>query len=143
MNSQRPPQNPALPFGFLVLVTGSNGHIGYIGSHIVKSLLEFEYLVRGTVREPKPWLDEVFPGKYGVSKCESEVVPQIDKVKPEHIFAFAETYTLANFLAIIRKIRPAGWEQLISPPGNEDQDINKILPRERAEELLHNFYGKG
>jgi nucleoside-diphosphate-sugar epimerase len=65
------------------------------------------------------------------------------EVKSERIFAFAETYTWTDILAIIRRILPEGCEQLVSPPENEGRDISRILPRERAEELLQNFYGKG
>jgi nucleoside-diphosphate-sugar epimerase len=69
------PLNLALPRDSLVLVTGANG---YIASHIVNSLLDLGYRVRGTVREPKPWLDDFFTHKYGAGKFESAIVPQID-----------------------------------------------------------------
>jgi nucleoside-diphosphate-sugar epimerase len=39
------------------LVTGANG---FIASHIINILLQRGYLVRGTVREPRPWLDQLF-----------------------------------------------------------------------------------
>ncbi|KAI8166748.1 Aldehyde reductase 2 [Colletotrichum sp. SAR 10_70] len=58
----------ALPQGSTVLVTGANG---YIGSHIANTILEQGYRVRGTVRSPKPWLDELFQSKYGKDKYES------------------------------------------------------------------------
>lgn len=322
------PLNFALPSGSLVLVTGANG---FIGSHVVNTFLELGYRVRGTVREPKPWLDDFFTNKYGVGKFESAVVPQIDvadafkecikgvagvvhvasdtsfspdpnavipkmvaamenilstaaqeesvkrfvltsssaavliaqanvevevtkdtwndfaakaawdqnapeelkgalvycaskveieraawkfveekmprfvfnvvvpnvnfgrilhpqihgssmgqtraltkgnpsimalvptqwfvdvedcaklhaialletEVKSERIFAFADTYTWTDILAIIRKIRPEGCDQLVSPPENEGRDISRIIPRERAEGLLQKSFGKG
>lgn len=52
----------ALPPGSRVLVTGANG---YIASHVVDTLLRLGYLVRGTVRTPKPWLNKYFEEKYG------------------------------------------------------------------------------
>ncbi|KAJ6018215.1 hypothetical protein N7451_001594 [Penicillium sp. IBT 35674x] len=52
----------ALPPGSRVLVTGANG---YIASHVVDTLLRLGYLVRGTVRTQKPWLNKYFEEKYG------------------------------------------------------------------------------
>lgn len=34
--------------------------------------------MRGTIREPKPWLDQFFNEKYGAGKYESVVVPSVD-----------------------------------------------------------------
>ncbi|EED23358.1 cinnamoyl-CoA reductase, putative [Talaromyces stipitatus ATCC 10500] len=70
-----PPQNLALPPDSLILVTGANS---YIGSHVVNSLLEFGYRVRGTTREPKPWLSEYFSNKYDAGKYEGVIVPRLD-----------------------------------------------------------------
>jgi hypothetical protein len=36
------------------------------------------YLVRGTVREPKPWLNEFFDQKYGKGKFESFILSNLD-----------------------------------------------------------------
>lgn len=46
----------------VVLVTGANG---YIASHVVNELLKIGYRVKGTVREPKPWLNKMFDNRYG------------------------------------------------------------------------------
>jgi hypothetical protein len=60
-----------------ILVTGANG---YIGSTVVDVLLEqgYHYRVRGTVRSPKPWLDELSTSKYGAGRCETVVLPRLD-----------------------------------------------------------------
>jgi nucleoside-diphosphate-sugar epimerase len=50
-----------LPQRFHVLVTGASGSIV---SHVVNKLLSLGYLVRGTVRVPKPWLNKYFEQKY-------------------------------------------------------------------------------
>ena len=52
----------ALPPGSRIFVTGANG---YIASHVINLLLERGYRVRGQVRQPRPWLDELFQQKYG------------------------------------------------------------------------------
>lgn len=64
-----------LPKGSVVLVTGANG---YIGSQVVNSLLEQGIRVRGTVRSPKPWLDELFHSKYGKDAYESIIVTNLE-----------------------------------------------------------------
>lgn len=64
-----------LPPGSRILVTGCNG---FIGSHVVDQLLMLSYLVRGTVREPKPWLNEFFDQKYGKGKFESFILSNLD-----------------------------------------------------------------
>ncbi|KAF2092128.1 aldehyde reductase [Saccharata proteae CBS 121410] len=57
-------QNPTIPKGSLILVTGANG---FIGSHVADKFLEAGYKVRGTVRDPKKqsWLTGFFNSKYG------------------------------------------------------------------------------
>lgn len=65
---------PALPQGSRILVTGSNG---FIGSHVVDQLLNLGYLVRGTVRDSKPWLNELFDGKYGKGIFETIILSDV------------------------------------------------------------------
>lgn len=56
-----------LPRGSKILTTGANG---YIASHVVDQLLGLGYVVRGTIRSPKPWLNQYF-AKYGVNTFET------------------------------------------------------------------------
>ncbi|KAI2790561.1 Ketoreductase adrE [Penicillium oxalicum] len=70
--------------GSRILVTGANG---FIGSHIVDHLLAFGYKVRGTVRQPKPWLNELFDKKHGGGKFETVLLPNLnDAVDCDHMF---------------------------------------------------------
>ncbi|KAK6814458.1 hypothetical protein RU639_009560 [Aspergillus parasiticus] len=64
----------AIAPGSRVLVTGANG---FIGSHVVQQLLSLGYVVRGTVRSQKPWLEELFRSKYGPNSFESVVIPDL------------------------------------------------------------------
>ncbi|PYI07731.1 cinnamoyl-CoA reductase [Aspergillus sclerotiicarbonarius CBS 121057] len=68
-------QNPSLPPGSLILVTGANG---YIASHIIDLLLELGYNVRGTVRSPKPWLDDFFRDRHGATRFESVLLSNLN-----------------------------------------------------------------
>ncbi|KAF9776780.1 hypothetical protein IL306_004976 [Fusarium sp. DS 682] len=64
-----PLDNPAIPKGSLVLVTGVNG---LLGSHVAKQFLEYGYKVRGTVRdvEKNAWLTAAFDKEYGQGNFE-------------------------------------------------------------------------
>ncbi|KEZ45870.1 hypothetical protein SAPIO_CDS1235 [Scedosporium apiospermum] len=67
----------ALHPGSIVLITGVNG---YIGSHIANILLGLGFRVRGTVRSPKPWLDEMFTAKFGEGVFETTLLSGFDDV---------------------------------------------------------------
>ncbi|KAH8427043.1 uncharacterized protein LDX57_004761 [Aspergillus melleus] len=79
-----PQIQPTIPAGSWVLVTGANG---YIASHIINLLLSSGYKVKGTVREPKPWLDEFFIGRHGDGNYQSVVVPalEVEGALEEHL----------------------------------------------------------
>lgn len=64
-----------LPTGSCILVTGANG---FIASHVINTLLQLEYRVRGTVRTAKPWLDAFFENKFGRGVFESFVLPDFE-----------------------------------------------------------------
>lgn len=61
--------NPAIPRGATVLVTGANG---LLGSHIADQFLEYGYNVRGTVRdtEKNAWLAQLFEKNHGPGRFE-------------------------------------------------------------------------
>ncbi|KAH8428361.1 uncharacterized protein LDX57_006062 [Aspergillus melleus] len=65
------------PKGSRILVTGANG---YVASNVIQHLVEAGYKVRGTVRTPKPWLDEMFKENFGEDSFESVVLPNFDDV---------------------------------------------------------------
>lgn len=67
----------ALPAGSTVLITGVNG---YIGSHIANILLGMGFRVRGAVRAPKPWLNEMFDTRYGKGVFETFLLSAFDDV---------------------------------------------------------------
>lgn len=69
--------NPAVPQGSLVLVTGVNG---FLGSHIADQFLRNGYKVRGTVRDPskEAWAVDIFSRLYGDDKFELFGVPEME-----------------------------------------------------------------
>ncbi|OJD36593.1 aldehyde reductase [Diplodia corticola] len=71
-----PVDNPAIPKGSTVLVTGANG---LIGSQVADKLLKIGYKVRGTVRDTKKnaWMSELFDERYGKGKFELVSVPDM------------------------------------------------------------------
>lgn len=75
-------QNPAIPQGSWVLVTGISG---FIASHLADKLLEAGYKVRGTTRDVKKssWLTDLFDEKYG--KGNFELFP-VDDMAAEGAF---------------------------------------------------------
>ncbi|KAF9873927.1 aldehyde reductase [Colletotrichum karsti] len=69
-------QNPAIPKGSTVLVTGVNG---FIGSHVADQFVQQGYVVRGTVRniEKNAWLSNYFDKTYGKDKLTLFSVPDM------------------------------------------------------------------
>lgn len=71
-----PIDNPAIPKGSTVLVTGVNG---FIGSQVASKFLEIGYNVRGTVRDTKKqaWMQDFFDERHGKGKFELYSVPDM------------------------------------------------------------------
>jgi nucleoside-diphosphate-sugar epimerase len=69
-------QNPLLPPNSLILVTGANG---FIASHIVDQLLQYNYRVRGTVRSLSrcTWMTPLFQQRYPSTPFELVEIPDI------------------------------------------------------------------
>jgi nucleoside-diphosphate-sugar epimerase len=69
--------NPAVPKGSTVLVTGVNG---FLGSHVADQFLRNGYKVRGTVRdtEKSAWVQEAFARQYGAGQFELVAVPAME-----------------------------------------------------------------
>ncbi|KAJ5388867.1 hypothetical protein N7509_011408 [Penicillium cosmopolitanum] len=64
------------PRGSKILVTGANG---YIASHVISILLDLGLHVRGTVRKPKPWLEEYFRQSHGkLGSFETALIPDLE-----------------------------------------------------------------
>ncbi|GIK00982.1 hypothetical protein Aspvir_005012 [Aspergillus viridinutans] len=71
-----PIEQPVVPKGSMVLVTGVNG---FIGSHIADQFLKLGYKVRGTTRslEKNAWISSLFNKKYGPGNFELVAVPDM------------------------------------------------------------------
>ena len=69
-------EDPAVPYGSLIVVTGASG---FIGSYVVDQALSAGYKVRGTTRRRKKsaWLAEYFDEKHGSGLFELIEVPEM------------------------------------------------------------------
>ncbi|KAI8631795.1 aldehyde reductase [Xylariaceae sp. FL1651] len=68
---------PAIPKGSTVLITGANG---FIGSNIADQFLKLGYKVRGTTRDTQKsaWVNKLFDHKYGPGSFELVAVPDME-----------------------------------------------------------------
>ncbi|KAH8799742.1 hypothetical protein F5884DRAFT_847965 [Xylogone sp. PMI_703] len=60
-------------------------------------------------------------------------------VKSERIFAFAKPHNWTDIINILRKLRPEN-KLIPDPPPNEGRDLTEVLPSQRAEQLLRDFF---
>lgn len=87
----------AIKPGERILVTGANG---YIGSHVVDLLLSLGYIVRGTVRAEKPWLNRVFDAKYGHGKFETFIIQRLDD-QPKLIESLSDVSGVVHVVCVV------------------------------------------
>lgn len=71
-------ENPVIPKGSTVLITGANG---WVGSQVVNQFLSSGYKVRGTVRDTvkSAWLTTLYDGKYGKGNFELAAVKDMNE----------------------------------------------------------------
>lgn len=69
-------QDPAIPYGSLIVVSGATG---FIGSHVVDQALSAGYRVRGTTRNARKgdWAKAFFQSRYGEDSFELFEVPDM------------------------------------------------------------------
>ncbi|KAH8811040.1 hypothetical protein F5884DRAFT_830951 [Xylogone sp. PMI_703] len=63
------------------------------------------------------------------------------EVSSERVFACAAPFTWTEVLQVLRSLRPKN-DTLPSPPEGEGKVLIKVLPSQRAEQLLQKFYGR-
>ncbi|KAH6695063.1 hypothetical protein F5X68DRAFT_227062 [Plectosphaerella plurivora] len=94
--------NPAVPKGSTVLVTGVNG---FLGSHVADQYLRQGYKVRGTVRdtEKSAWVQDAFTRLHGAGQFELVAVPAMEAdgafeevVKGVSIFVHTAAFMIFN-----------------------------------------------
>ncbi|KAF7172376.1 hypothetical protein CNMCM5623_004584 [Aspergillus felis] len=68
----------SIPRASTIVVTGVNG---YVGSAVAKLLLELGYKVRGTLRAPKPWVNQYFEERFGRDRFETVIVPDFEDLE--------------------------------------------------------------
>lgn len=61
-------------------------------------------------------------------------------VKDQRIFGLAQQFNWTDVLTILRKTHPQ--QQLPKNPENEGRDYTEVIPRDKAEKLLKDFYGQ-
>jgi hypothetical protein len=62
-------------------------------------------------------------------------------VKSERLFGFAGQANWTDIVRMLRELRPNN-QRIPDPPKNEKRDNTRVVPRDRAEQLLKNFYGQ-
>jgi nucleoside-diphosphate-sugar epimerase len=62
-------------------------------------------------------------------------------INHQRIFAFAEPVNWTDAVRILREIRPQN-SKIPDPPPNELEDLSQIKPRDKAEAILHDFWGQ-
>ncbi|KAM0328549.1 hypothetical protein ACHAQA_004956 [Verticillium albo-atrum] len=92
--------NPAIPQGSTVLVTGVNG---FIGSHVANQFLQSGFKVRGTVRdaEKSAWVLNLFRNNYGKDAFELAVVKDMndESAYDEHIKGVSAVVHVASVMS--------------------------------------------
>ncbi|KAM0451770.1 hypothetical protein ACHAO4_005727 [Trichoderma viride] len=61
-------------------------------------------------------------------------------VKDQRIFGLVQEYNWTDVLAIFRRVRPE--LKLPEDPVNEGRDLTEVVPRDKAEKLLKDFFGQ-
>lgn len=61
-------------------------------------------------------------------------------VKDQRIFGLVQEFNWTDVFAILRKLRPE--LQLPKLPENEARDYTEVLPKDKAEKLLRDFFGQ-
>ena len=99
------------PPGSTVLVTGANA---YIGSHVINILLGLGYRVRGTVRTPRPWLNEYFDACYGKGLFETVLVTDLkDPSAFDHALAGVSGVVHMVFATFPTNVKMKPWAEMI------------------------------
>ncbi|KAH8679194.1 hypothetical protein BGZ61DRAFT_425844 [Ilyonectria robusta] len=104
-------EDPAIPKGSTVLVTGASG---WVGSNVADQFLAYGYKVRGTTRDVNKaaWMKETFEKKYGSGVFELVSVPDMvaDGAYDEAVkgvTAVAHTASVMTYDADPNKVIPA------------------------------------
>ncbi|KZL73851.1 aldehyde reductase, partial [Colletotrichum tofieldiae] len=110
-------ENPAIPKGSAVLVTGANG---FIASHVVDQFVRHGYKVRGTVRDTQKnaWLSAYIDKTYGKGHFELFSVPDmtVENAYDEAIkgvSAFIHVASVVNFDPDPNKVIPTAVESAV------------------------------
>jgi hypothetical protein len=74
------------------------------------------------------------PRLFAIAACDSTV-------RGQRLFAFAESHNWTDIIQILRVCQPS-HPLILDPPAEEGRDLAKILPQERALELLRKWYGQ-
>lgn len=119
-----PLDNPVIPKGSLVFITGVSG---YVGSHVADQFLSYGYRVIGTTRNPEKsaWLTEYLTTKYGPGKF--DLVKLVDYTTPDALHALIENRDVA---AVIHTATVTGKNS--NPDEIIPQSINMTMAAVRA-----------
>ncbi|KAJ5143328.1 uncharacterized protein N7515_002115 [Penicillium bovifimosum] len=121
---------PWLTLGKVLHPNIGGSTMGYVSGFLKGNTTPFKFL-------PLPWFVDV----EDTARLHA-IALFSPKVRSERIFAAARPVTWGEVIGIIRRLQP-GNSRIPVPPSQEEPTLGDVVPAERAEQLLREYFGQG